>query len=141
MAPYLREASDLLDRHVEAEEIQRLAPHRRQVVHAQGLLLGERQVSIDPHLPLGLGAQLVEPGDLLVGGGGGARLLRERGGGGSEHWKEKGKKIKVDEVLPFWIRVWESRPLCCSFSEPGSSCPSRTLSWGASLMRGEGWSS
>lgn len=75
-AQYLREAADLLDGHVEAEEVEGLASHRRQVVHAQGLLLSEGQVSIDPHLPLGLWAELVQPGDLLVSGGGGARLLR-----------------------------------------------------------------
>lgn len=79
-ALYLCEAANLLDGHIEAEQVERLASHRRQVVHAQGLFLGERQVSIDPHLPLGLRAELVQPGDLLVGGGGGARLLCEGGG-------------------------------------------------------------
>lgn len=140
-ALYLREAANLLDGHVEAEQVERLASHRRQVVHAQGLLLGERQVSIDPHLPLWLRAELVQPGDLLVSGGGGARLLR--GGGKIRKWqggKKETRRGVVDKapVLPFWIRVWESRPLCCSFSEPGSFCPFRTLRWEPFLMERRG---
>lgn len=74
-ALYLREAANLLDAHVEAEQVKWLASHRWQVVHAQGLLLGKRQVSINPHLPLGLRAELVQSSDLLVSGSGGARLL------------------------------------------------------------------
>lgn len=77
---YLRETPDLFDRHVESEEIQRFASHGRQVAHAHGLLLSKRQVLIDPHLPLGLLAQIVQTGDLLTGDGGGARLLQEKNG-------------------------------------------------------------
>lgn len=67
---YLGEPTDLLDGHVEAEEVQGLAAHGRQVVHAHGLLLGEGKEAIHPHLPLRLRAQLVQTGDLLVGDGG-----------------------------------------------------------------------
>lgn len=75
--PYLGETPDLFDRHVEPEEIQRFASHRRQVAHAHGLLLGKRQVLVHPHLALRLLAQLVQAGDLLTGDGGGAGLLQE----------------------------------------------------------------
>lgn len=75
---YLGEAANLFDGHVESEEIERLAPHCRQVVHAHGLLLSKRQVSIYPHLPLWLWAKLVQTSDLLVGDRGGARLLQYR---------------------------------------------------------------
>lgn len=75
---YLGEATDLFDGHVESEEIKRFASHCGQVVHAHGLLLSEGQVSIHPHLPLWLGAKLVQTSDLLVGDGGRARLLQDR---------------------------------------------------------------
>lgn len=76
---YLGEAADLFDGDVESEEIERLASDCGQVVHTHGLLLGERQVSIHPHLPLWLGTKLVQTGDLLVGDGRGARLLQDVG--------------------------------------------------------------
>lgn len=75
---YLGKAADLFDRHVESEEIERLASHCGQVVHAHGLLLSEGQVSIHPHLPLWLWAELVQTSDLLVCDGGRARLLQHR---------------------------------------------------------------
>lgn len=86
--PYLGETPDLFDRHVEPEEIQRFAPHRRQVAHAHGLLLSKRQVLVHPHLALGLLAQLVQAGDLLTGDGGGAGLLQEDRLGVCERMKE-----------------------------------------------------
>lgn len=75
--PYLGETPDLFDRHVESEEIQRFASHRRQVAHAHGLLFSKRQVLVHPHLPFGLLAQLVQAGDLLTGDGGGTGLLEQ----------------------------------------------------------------
>lgn len=76
--PYLGETPDLFDRHVEPEEVQGFASHRRQVAHAHGLLLSKRQVLVHPHLALGLLAQLVQAGDLLTGDGGGTGLLQEK---------------------------------------------------------------
>lgn len=75
MLAYLCETPDLFDGHVESEKIERLAAHSGKVVHPHGLLFSEGQVSIHPHLPLGLWTQLVQPGDLLIGDGGGAGLL------------------------------------------------------------------
>lgn len=74
---YLGEAADLFDGHVESEKIERLPSHSGQVVHAHGFLLSEGQVSIHPHLPLRLWAELVQTSDLLVGDGGRARLLQD----------------------------------------------------------------
>lgn len=73
----LSQSPDLLDRDVEPVQVQGLPAHCRQVGHAHGLLLSEGQVTIHPQLPLGLPAQLVQLGDLLVGGGRGAGLLGE----------------------------------------------------------------
>lgn len=83
MRAYLGEATDLFDGHVESEEIKRLTAHGGQVVHAHGLLLGEGQVSVHPHLPLWLRAQLIQTSNLLVGDGGRARLLHRANDG----WK------------------------------------------------------
>lgn len=73
----LSQSPDLLDRDVEPVQVQGLPAHGWQVGHAHGLLLGEGQVSIHPQLPLGLPAQLVQLGDLLVGGCRGTGLLGE----------------------------------------------------------------
>ncbi len=102
---YLGEAADLFDRHVESEEIKRLASHCGQVVHAHGLLLSEGQVSIHPHLPLWLWAKLVQTSDLLVGDGRRARLLQDR------QWekimrrvkKKKKKALVCDKNFTVWI--------------------------------------
>ena len=75
---YLSEAPNLLDGHVESEEVERLASHSRQVVHAHGLLLSEGQESVHPHLPLWLRAELIQTSNLLVGDGGRAWLLQHR---------------------------------------------------------------
>lgn len=66
---YLSQPTNLLHRHIEAIEVQRLPPHSRQICHAHGLLLCEGQVPVHPHLPLGLTTQLIQFGDLLIGGG------------------------------------------------------------------------
>lgn len=66
----LGEAADLFDGHVETEEVQRLAAYGREVTHPHGLLLSKGQVSVHPHLPLWLRAQLIQPSDLLIGDGG-----------------------------------------------------------------------
>lgn len=75
---HLSQSSDLLHGDVESVKVQGFPAHGRQVGHAHGLLFGEGQVTIYPDLPLGLPAQLVEFGDLLVGRSRGAGLLGER---------------------------------------------------------------
>ena len=101
---YLGEPPDLLDGHVEAEEVQGLAAHGGQVVHAHGLLLGEGQEAVHPHLPLRLGAQLVQAGDLLVGDGGRARLLGRRKEGkaaSNPGWRD------LDNNITGRVETWE----------------------------------
>lgn len=80
---YLSQSTNLLHRHIEAIEVQRLPAHSGQVRHTHGLLLCEGQVSVHPHLPLWLATQLIQLGDLLIGCSRRAGFLR------------KGSKIKV----------------------------------------------
>lgn len=74
---------------------------------------------------------VVEELDFCVKEGGVRKLT------GKRKTQQRGVVHKAP-ALPFWIRVWGSRPLCCSFSEPGSFCPSRTLSWEPFLMEKRG---
>lgn len=77
---HLHKAADLFNRRIETEEVERLASHRRQVRHAHGFLLGERQVPVHPHLPLGLRTQLIQTSDFLICGGGRIGLLQRQQG-------------------------------------------------------------
>lgn len=73
---HLSEAANLFDRHVEAEEVEGLASHRGEIVHAHGFLLSKRKVTIHPHFALRFWTQLVQPGYLLISGGRGTGLLQ-----------------------------------------------------------------
>lgn len=83
---YLREASDLLNRHIKAEEVEGPASDGGQVVHAHGLLLDEAQVAVHPHLALRLRPHLVQARDLLVGGRRGVGLLCQTGSHEEREW-------------------------------------------------------
>lgn len=69
------QSSNLSDSQVESTQVQWLLPDCGQVWNRSPPLLHEGQVTVHPQPPLGFGAHVVEPGDLLIGHGGHTGLL------------------------------------------------------------------
>lgn len=101
---HLRHSSDLLHRHVEQEQVERFAAHSRQVADAHGILVNEGQVTIHPHLPLWLWAQLVQSSYLFVGGCGRVGLLLE--GNENNVKQNNNKKIKTNVIQIICVCVY-----------------------------------
>lgn len=71
----LRHASDLFNGHIKPEEVEGFASDRGQVGHPHSFLINKGQVTVHPHLPLGLRSQLIQASYLLTGCGGRIGLL------------------------------------------------------------------
>lgn len=116
--PYLGEAANLFDGHVESEEIERFAAHGGQVVHAHRLLLCEGQVSVHPHLPLWFWAKLVQTSNLLIGDGRRAWLLKGRW----KKFKRCKQKVLMSNNSIMWTVDWTF-----TFLDSGLGVPSTLL--------------
>lgn len=67
---HLSQASNLFDADIESEQVQGLLAHCWQTGHRRAPLFHERQVTVNPELPLWLTPQLIDFCDLLPSGGG-----------------------------------------------------------------------